>query len=157
MTNPLKDLIINYCRENYLDIAKLCNDIEPKLKDVEKPCSYLTKMLETLDPTPYRVTKPILKLQHKLHDILSKKEFEGEVVDLLMIEEVMVHSLLEFPITTDEMEETIEAIANYCEQRNEKRYDIYLSYLLKSKTIKKCNIPLVVLKKQCERIADLIS
>ena len=157
MNNEIKDLIRNYCRDNYLDVVKVTNYVETLIEGKEKPLSYLTKVFENFDCKSFSIGKDIYKTQCHLLDMLHKHEFKGTTKERLMIEEIVVHSLLEFPITCEEMDKTLEAIIQYCDQRNEKTYGKFKGYLLKSKTLAKCNPPLVVIEKECERIADLIS
>ena len=89
-----------------------------------------------------------------LHDTLRKYNFEGNIKPLIEIEMIVKHSLLEFPITPDEMNKTIIAIAQYCFDRQENNYEKYKEYLLKSKIVKKTNQPLAVFEAQAQRFVD---
>lgn len=142
-------VIISYCREYYLSIPKMVKYIEPKLDKIDNLSSYLEK----IDRTKFVTNKRIHNLQVSLMNVFQKYKFTGSFKDSLMIEEIEVHCLLEFPITCEELETTNEAIAKYCE---EKKFDIFKDYLLKSKVIKKCSPPLIYLEKVCGEIAKIV-
>ena len=145
-----QEVIINYCREHLISIPKFYHYIQPYLPKITN----LENYLEELDVSKFETIKPILKLQQELLDTLHHHEFKGSVKDRLMIEEIETHSLLEFPITCQEMSETNKAIAEYCENKGELDYSDFIKYLLKSKTIRKCSPPMPYIEKICEETAN---
>ena len=86
-----------------------------------------------------------------LLNTLRKFNYDGELMDRLLIEDIVRHALLEFPITNDEMERTIIAIAQYEFDREQNTYTNFKEHLLKSKLMKKVNVPLKVFEAINER------
>ena len=148
MNKEDKLLLLNYCREYYLSIPKVHNYATELLNKGFK----MTDVLRTIDKSAFITHKFVTKTQIMLLDTLHKYEFDGEFKYRLMIEEVVVHCLLEFPVTCEEMEETILAIANYCRDNDQLTYEYFYSYLLKSKTLKKCTPPIITIEKEVNRV-----
>ena len=155
MTSSNREKIIDFCREHYLDTVKVIDYFEEKLQDKEKPDAYLRKAFENFNCYGFEIDKNIVQVERNLVKRFQEGDFEGSLKYRLMIEEVVVHSLLEFPITCEEMEETLDAICEYCKKRYETTYEKFYDYLLKSKTLKKCSPPLKIIEKECEQIQKL--
>ena len=150
--------ILTFERERYIDIPKFNAYIIQCLERSRNKIDNLEKYVETLlqkvcyEPfvTNKQIGKVIVDLLNKLRDF----DFKGDYAERLLIEEVEVHSLLEFPITTEELDRTNIAIIQYCADRDEMTYKQFLDYLLKSKVMKKCSPPLSLLEKKCKKFAE---
>ena len=153
--------ILTYERERYIDIPKFNTYIIQCLERAKSKVGDIVKYVETILQKvcyePFVSDKKIGKVVTDLLNSLHQYEFTGTYAERLLIEEVEVHSLLEFPITAEDMDRTNIAIIQYCADRDEMTYKHFLDYLLKSKVMKRCSPPLALLEKKCNEFAQKYS
>lgn len=143
-TKIVQGLIVNRVLELVKDKDEVTDD---EIKELSKKLIFKHKY-------EFRRNSYDLTTSWLLLDTLKKFNFSGSLKDRLIIENIVEHALLEFPITKEEMEKTIIAVAQYCFDRNENDYEHYKKYLLKSKVLKKCSPPMQVFELLAQRFVD---
>lgn len=111
--------------ENYLTTVVLSKFDELKIKDIE--CLYLVNNLKELG-------------------------IEGSNEDRWFLQFACEHMVNEFPITVEELQNTITKLKNYCVDHNIKTLNEFTDLLInKTKLGKRCNVPeKEIRKKACE-------
>lgn len=149
------DKVYRYCMDNYLNVKEVVKYIYSKLSSIKN----IDEFLERLDCTKFkhvnmRKVNDIVNVE--LKTIWKKYEYPIDYETQFIIEDIVQHSLLEFPIEPDDMLRTIHAIATYVADRDEIDYKHFLNYLLRSKIMQQCNPPMKIINIRCGECAEML-
>ena len=155
--NQLKDKIDELVKGRNLDRALLDDDIEQQYLSIPNKNgninAYLTNFLNGLDLNRYMKKKKIISTI-QLDLALEKLGFTGSSEDLMLIHLIEDHSINEFPVTVNQMINLNHGIVEYMVKRGQKDYSTFIELLLRSKTLRRCSIPVNELRVQAQRIDE---
>ena len=143
-------------RSRLMDRIQLEFDMNP---DVTNPSAYLTIVLRKIYLADYKKVPLSIKRIEFDGDAWKKrwddKGFSGEEVDYFLIIEIYEHMVNEFPVTLDEIRELDKNVTDYCVEKNLMNYSDILNSILRTKTFKKCNVPVEELRKDAIETVEL--
>ena len=148
--NQLKQKINDLVKGLDLDRTILDEDIEQAylgIPNKEKNINaYLTNFINSLDLKKYvRKRKIVSSLSLRL--ALKEMEFTGTDEELMLIELIEEHCLNEFPVTANQVIRMNHQIVEYIiASQKEKTYSTFIDLVLRSRTLRNCNIPVDELK-----------
>lgn len=148
--NQLKQKINDLVKGLDLDRTILNEDIEQaylSIPNKEKNINaYLTNFINSLDLKNYvRKRKIVSSLSLRL--ALKEMNFTGTDEELMLIELIEEHCLNEFPVTTNQVIRMNHQIVEYIiASQKEKTYSTFIDLVLRSRTLRNCNIPVDELK-----------
>ena len=145
--------------DNSINYEKLAEEILNSLnrsREVRNYYSYITTIAHNLVIKRYDEFKKEWKSCNflSLHNAFKEIGMSGDDVDLLTIDFVEEHCLNEFPIELEDMIDTNREIVKYCLKQGVKTYKEFLDLLLKSKLLKRCNVPLEELQSRAKERND---
>lgn len=143
-------------RSRLMDRIQLEFDMNP---DVTNPSAYLTIVLRKIYLADYKKVPLSIKRIEFDDDAWKKrwddKGFSGEDVDHFLIIGIYEHMVNEFPVTLDEIRELDKNVIDYCVEKNLMNYSDILNSILRTKTFKKCNVPVEELRKDAIETVEL--
>ena len=143
-------------RSRLMDRIQLEFDMNP---DVTNPSAYLTIVLRKIYLADYKKVPLSINRIEFDGDAWKKrwddKGFSGEDVDHFLIIEIYEHMVNEFPVTLDEIRELDKNVTDYCVEKNLMNYSDILNSILRTKTFKKCNVPVEELRKDAIETVEL--
>ncbi len=148
--NQLKQRISVLVKGLNLDRTVLDEDIEQAylgIPNKEKNINaYLTNFINGLDLTKYiKKRKIVSSLSLKL--ALKEMQFTGTDEEFMLIELIEEHCINEFPITANQVIRMNHQIVEYIiASQKEKTYATFIDLVLRSRTLRNCNIPVEELK-----------
>ena len=148
--NQLKQKINDLVKGLDLDRTILDEDIEQAylgIPNKEKNINaYLTNFINSLDLKKYvRKRKIVSSLSLRL--ALKEMNFTGTDEELMLIELIEEHCLNEFPVTANQFIRMNHQIVEYIlASQKEKTYSTFIDLVLRSRTLRNCNIPVEELK-----------
>lgn len=153
ITISIVDSVKEKCSKYSLCYQKVSDEIIrslEKAKDIRSVSSYVsgivTKII-TNNPAPFKKSLKVPCFM-TLHKAFKAADITGETWELFLIDSIEEHCVNEFNVSFEEMTWTNRAIVEYCKTKNKKTYKDFINFLLKSKLLEKCNVPIVVLEKQ---------
>ena len=148
--NQLKQKINDLVKGLDLDRTILDEDIEQAylgIPNKEKNINaYLTNFINSLDLKKYvRKRKIVSSLSLRL--ALKEMNFTGTDEEFMLIELIEEHCLNEFPVTANQVIRMNHQIVEYIiASQKEKTYSTFIDLVLRSRTLRNCNIPVEELK-----------
>ena len=143
------DKLISDIQENAklhkIDVNKYAKAVLNEIdgKDIKSPYPYIKKVAWSVANERWQeFVKDYLPNYTELHLELDKIGMTGQEWEKYFIDEIITHCLQNFPINIEDMLETMWAIVDYCKSRNALTYRDYIRYLMASRIVKKCNVPL---------------
>ena len=153
----LKERIDGLVKGRNLERALIDDDIEQQYLSIPNKNgninAYLTNFLNDLDLNRYVKKKKIISTI-QLDLALEKLGFTGTSEDLMLIHLIEDHSINEFPVTVNQMISLNHGIVEYMVKRGQKDYSTFIELLLRSKTLRRCSIPVKELRVQAQRIDE---
>lgn len=132
-----------------IDINKYAKAIFDSIvgKQISNPPAYLKKVMWSIANERHtEFVKDYLPNFIEFHLKLDSIGMKGEQWEKYFIDEIITHCIQNFPIDRNEMLKTMVAIIDYCESRQTLTYRDYIRFLMASKIVKKCSVPLKMLE-----------
>lgn len=156
----LENIIFN----NKLDKTRLMERIQLKFDthpDIANPSAYLSFILKNINIADYKVVPLSINRIEFACDNWKKrwddKGFSGDDVTYYLIIRIYEHMVNEFPVTVDEIRELDTKVTDYCVENNLINYSDILNSILRTKTFKKCNVPVEELRKDAIETVELLN
>lgn len=149
------DSVSEKCSKYSLDFGKVSDEILKSLskaKDIRSVSSYVSGIVTKIITSNSTAFKKSWKTPcfTTLHRAFRDAGITGETWELFLIDAIEEHCVNEFHVTFEELTWTNRAIVEYCKNNNKKTYKEFTEFLLKSRALSKCNVPIVVLEKQAK-------
>lgn len=146
-TKEIMDYVKNTCEKRSLDIEKVSGEIVTaldKAKEIRYVSAFVKAVVARLDVNAFKkdVKKPLFT---SLNKALDQNGITGETWELFLIHAIETHCLNEFHTNVNDFVTTNHAIIEYCKNNDIHTLKEFTDLLLKSKLVKGCNVPIVVL------------
>ena len=146
------------CSKRSLDFNKVAEEIYDALqraKDIKSVPAFCKGVLNKLATEKRALFEKKWKYPcfNTLHRAFKEANITGELWEQFLIDSVEEHCLNEFNVKVEEMVWTNRAIVTYCIANELRSYKDFLTLLLKSKLLSRCNVPIVVLTAQAKENA----
>lgn len=155
--NQLKDKIDQLVKGHNLDRPLLDDDIEQQYQSIPNKKlninAYLTNYINCLDLTKYVKKRKVINTL-SLDLAFEKFGFTGTDEEKILISLIEEHCVNEFPVSVNQVIDLNHKVIEYMVKKGQKDYQTFISLILKSKTLRICNIPVDQLREQAKKIID---
>lgn len=155
-TKELMEYVKTACEKRHLDLEKVAEELVNSLErtvEIRNVSAFVRAIVIRLDDKKFK--KHVLKPSFdSLTKAFNQYGIVGETWELFLIHSIEEHCLNEFHIKLEDLVATNQAIVNYCKVKNIKKLSTFKDLLLKSRALKDCNVPIVVLEKQAKEYGE---
>lgn len=159
-----KEYLNNLISKEKLDKTRFLDRIQSefnKVENVRDPIAFLKFTINKIVLADYKVTPLSINKIEFDYDAWKKrwddKGFSGDDVDHILVIRIYEHMVNEFPVTVDEIKELDTKVTDYCVEKNLMNYSDVLNSILRTKTFKKCNVPVEELRKDAAETVELLN
>lgn len=155
LTDNIKVIIQDICKELHLDISKTTTFVKQELTldGVVNVKNYIKKSCLThkTELEKDKVCIDIIPVHRKLKEL----NFEGSSEEHFYLELVLEHIVNEYPVSVEQVRETVHKVIEHCEKNNIKTYSDVIDFIAnKSRIAKLGNYPEKYLREQAKQLAD---
>lgn len=155
-TKELMEYVKTACEKRHLDLEKVAEEIVNSLDrtaEIRNVSAFVRSVVIRLDDKKFK--KHVLQPSFdSLTKAFNQYGIVGETWELFLIHSIEEHCLNEFHVRLEDLVSTNQAIVNYCKVKNIKKLSTFKDLLLKSRVLKNCNIPIVILEKQAKEYGE---
>lgn len=159
-----KKYLNNLISKEKLDKTRFLDRIQSefnKVENVRDPIAFLKFTINKIVLADYKEVPLSINRIEFDYDAWKKKwddkGFSGDDIDYVLIIRIYEHMVNEFPVTLDEIRELDRKVTDYCVENNLVTYSDILNSILRTKTFKKCNVPVDTLRKDASETVDLMN